>query len=212
MRMKSLLLMMLFLCVLPTAKAGLVYEFDVFTDNGRYADDPALNMFMEVSEQSDGHVLFEVYNGSTLSSSSIANVYFEAKDYLGDLSIINGLGVWFVDKSSPSKMGGGLKPKFSTSDSIGAHSPAPFNGINAGEVLGISFDLKRNKSYTDVVSAINSGNLRVGLHITSLPDCSSEWAVNSTLTPPVVPEPASIALLGFGSIAMCYRRKKKTAL
>lgn len=209
MRKIMFLLVMLCLCVLPTVKAGLIYEFDVFTDNGNYADDPALNMYFEISEQGDGSVLFEIHNDSTIASSSIANVYFDGNDYLDGLSIINGVDVLFVDKSSPSNMGGGLKPKFDTSHAIGADSPAPFNGVNASQILGVSFELKKNTTYTDVVSAISSGDLRVGLHATALPDGSSEWAVNSM---EVVPEPATLALLGLGAIALRCGRKKKTAL
>ena len=75
------------------------------------------------------------------------------------------------------------------------------NGVDPGEWVQINFDLIGGSSIDDVLSELNDGTLRIRLHVISIEGGSSESAVN-------VPEPATILLLGLGTLLL--RRKRKS--
>jgi len=82
----------------------------------------------------------------------------------------------------------------------GAEPSPAHNGINPGEWLTITFNLKSGKIFSDVVSNLQTNALRIGVHVISLPDGSSEAAVT--------PEPATICLLGVSSLALLLRKRR----
>lgn len=211
--MKNLILIVILaaIFVLPTGviNAGLYYNFDIYSDNGNYSDSPDLWVYMEVFDLGYDKAGFEIHNQSSVSSSAIANIYFEQNKILTGYDIVNSTGVDFSAGSHPSKLGGDIEPDFSIGDSISARPPSPHNGINSGEWVGLDYHIEQNASYSDVINAINSGELRVGIKIKSLPDGSSEWAVNSKASSTsLVPEPATLMLLAFGCAAVLTAGKK----
>ena len=74
---------------------------------------------------------------------------------------------------------------------VSADNPAPTNGINPtspadpNEWAAVTFNLNDTNSVSDVVADLEDSSLRIGMHIISFPDGSSESAVT--------PEPASLS-------------------
>jgi len=76
------------------------------------------------------------------------------------------------------------------------------NGINPNEWLGITFDLKPDKTFGDVTGNLACGQLRIGIHVQGYASGGSESFVN-------VPEPATVTLLsaGLGIVTLLRRRR-----
>ncbi len=193
----------------PALQAGSIYPypFEIFTNNGSFADSADLNFYVEVSDAGPNRADFTFYNDSLIES-CIAGIYFDDGTLLGIADITSSPGVSFSLSAKPKNLPGGnmLEPPFVTTVefSIDSDPPVPKNGINPGdpaEWLRITFDLKKNGLFQDVLDELNNGTLRVGTHIIGLSDGSSESAINH------VPEPATIALLGLGSLVFLCRKR-----
>ena len=81
--------------VVTGTSQAVYYSFDIFTSNGQYYDDPAVNMYMDVSNGA-GQVDFKFYNVSLIQS-SLARIYFDDGSLLGISSITNGPGTSFSE-------------------------------------------------------------------------------------------------------------------
>jgi hypothetical protein len=208
MRRKLFLGGLVFYCVLGASasllQAAYVYPLEVFTNNGIYYNSPDLDLYVEVTDGEAGQVDFTFYNESLLES-SIARIYFDDNSLLGIAGITNGEGTSFSQPATPGSLPGGnaLEPPFVTSEEISfdGDSPSPHNGVNPGEWLQITFNINGG-TFAAVIDGLDTGAIRIAAHIIALPDGSSESAVT-------VPEPATICLLGLGSLAL-LRRKRKT--
>lgn len=187
-------------------QATYVYPFEIFTSNGGYYDSGDLDTYMVVSN-GVGEVNFTFYNESLIQS-SIEGIYFDDGSLLGIASIENGPGTSFSQYAKPGNLPGGnlLDPNFVAERefSVDSDPPVASDGINPpDEWLKITFNLINGGTLEDVVQELNTGVLRVGIHIIDLPDGSSESAI-------AVPEPASILLLGLGGLALLKKRRKYT--
>ncbi len=198
------------LCSLGTAKA-VIYPFEIFTNNGMYSDDPGAVFKIDVTNDSDT-VNFTFYNQSTIDC-AIARIYFDGGPLLSINEIINGSGVVFgQDYPGPGNLPAGNTPDppfvADKALDIGALRPPPKSGLNnsGGESLQVKFNLMDGFDFQDVLNDLDSGELRVGLHIISFPDGSSESAVNTFHTP----EPATLLLSGIGAALIGMKRKKRT--
>ena len=182
------------------------YPFQVFTADSGDFNNPEINMYMEVSNGFE-KVDFTFYNISSVRS-SLARIYFDDGLLLGITSIINGPGTSFSEVfPGPGNVPGAglLDPPFEANRefSIGAEAPPPDNGVNPpppNEWVQIKFDLESGGTLEGVVEELNSGVLRVAIHIINLPDGSSESAI-------AVPEPATMTLLALSGIAMLLRKR-----
>lgn len=179
------------------------YPFQVFTNNGSYWNSPEINMYMAVSNGFE-QVDFTFYNVSTIRS-SVAQIYFDDGLLLGISEVFNGPGTIFGQISNPNNVPGAnlLNPPFVADRefSIGAEPPIPANGINQpppDEWVKIKFNLESGGTLEDIVEELNSGVLRVAIHIIDLPDGSSNSAI-------AVPEPATLMLLALGTILLRKR-------
>ncbi|HUW20966.1 MAG TPA: PEP-CTERM sorting domain-containing protein [Sedimentisphaerales bacterium] len=194
----------------PTAllQASYVYPVEVFTNNGGYSNSPDLDMYVAVSDQS-GAVDFTFYNESLINS-SVSRIYFDDGSLLGIAAVTNGPGTSFSQLATPGDLAGGglLKPPFVTSQEfcMDGDPPAYHNGVNPVqpgnplEWVRVTFDLADGATLSAVIDQLNSGALRIGVHIIGLPDGSSESGVT-------VAEPVTIALLGLGTFALVRRRR-----
>jgi hypothetical protein len=213
MRVKTLLVVLLFLLVgvTPCAHAQLVgVPFEIFTTNGAHYDDPNVVLLMDVVNGT-GIAKFKFYNNSTVdidplkSGCSIARVYFDDGTLLDINSIVGSSGVSFNQiYPGPGNLPGGglLDPPFvaDLEFSIGGEHAPSHKGIdNPGEWLEVTFDLINGGTLDDVIDELHTGTLRVGMHVIAFPDGSSESAI---------PEPATIALLGLGALALLRKRKR----
>ena len=183
-----------------------VYPFDIFTANGSYYDDAGMNIYAVVSAGAGG-VDFTFHNESILQS-SISGIYFD-NGSLGEISsIINGPGTNFgEDFPGSGKLPAGmlLDPAFEADISVGAIAAPPHNGINSlmlDEWVRVSFDLAPGGTFEGIVGELDSGQLRIGIRIIDLPDGSSETAI-------LVPEPATIILLGLGGLPLVKKADNK---
>ena len=219
---------LLVFCIGTTAFANMIYSFEIF-NNSKYENDPQLNFTLTVTNEGlngSGQQLvgFRFDNDST-ATSSITDIYFDACPDSGllnakNVTIINSSGVSFSKNANPKSLPGGneLEPKFDKKPEYSADSDSPVshNGINPGEWLKLIFTLESDKSYDDIIFDIANGgsttleNLRVGIHIQSLPGCDdSASAINCTKS---IPEPATICLLGIGVLSLLnkkYHTQKK---
>lgn len=185
-------------------QAEYKYDLQVFTNNGGYASGNDLNLYVIASSENPGLVDFTFHNQS-LVDSAIAELYFENNPLLSTATITNGAGTLFTQTAAPKNLPSGrtLSPVFTTTDQFAFDSePAPpKNGINPGQSLKISFSLTEGTSVAAVFDALDSSALRIGAHVIALPDGSSESAVT-------VPEPATVALLGLGTLFLLRKRRR----
>jgi hypothetical protein len=198
---------LLFYCVLCVSasllQAGYVYPFEVITNNGIYYNSGDFDIYVEVTNEETGQVDFTFYNES-LFNSSIARIYFSENSLLDVAGIIEGDGTSFNQPATPGSLPGGraLEPSFVAIEefSFSGGSPKPKNGINPGEWVQITFDLTSGGTFGEVIDKLNTAAFRLGVHVIALPDGSSESAVT-------VPEPATICLLGLGSLTLLRKRR-----
>lgn len=198
------------------AHAGLI-PFHVVTSNGSYYDDPGLDFRVEVSNGL-GNADFTFYNFSDPSlTTSITDVYFDDGVLLTLTGCTNSAG--YTSFSSPANPGDlPDAPDFTATDGFSADSDAPglvANGVQYDDGSGdyewvtMHFSLQwieaenRYADLSDVYAELLSGELKIGLHVQSFPDGSSNSFVNDP-----VPEPASLCLLSLGAIALLRSRKR----
>jgi uncharacterized protein (TIGR03382 family) len=184
--------------VCGSAMAGATFGVDGITNNSVFSTNVGeAQLTIDVSG-GPGTVVFLLQNSGP-DACSVANVYFDDIGLLGSAVIGNGSGVNFEAGGSPPDLPGGSGIGFITDQVFSARNPKPTNGVNAGESLTLTFALLGGSSVADVVSAMNSGSLRVGMHVISFANGESEGFVT--------PTPGSLALLGLGGLAAFRRRR-----
>ena len=183
--------------------ATAVYPLEIFTDNGSYYDSPDIDLYVELSDR-ESCVDFTFRNESIIDS-SIARIYFAGGSFLSFAEIIEGPGTTFNPSATPAKLPGANLlelPLLTTYEVSFDSDPAvPHNGINPGEWVITTFDLINGGTFLNVADELNTGTLWIGVHVIALPDGSSESAI-------AVPDPATLFLLGLGSLALLRIRKR----
>lgn len=195
-----------------------LYGFVNITGNS--ATDAAIGeaqMFVEVTGFGASQVLFTFTNVGP-DPSSITDVYFDdgaliALDGLTDkdddaTGAFGDAGVDFSPLASPGDLPGGnaISPPFQTTAGFSADSDpsASSNGVNPGETLGVLFDLVGGKDLGDVISDLDSGALRIGIHVQAFEDGDSESFIN-------IPAPSAVVLGMLGLSAVGLIRKRRPA-
>jgi hypothetical protein len=144
-------------------------------------------------------VLFLFTNDVGIAS-NISEIYMDDGQIIGISQVLNSLG-GFTDFTgetvTPGNLPGGqnVSPPFEAIEIFSADSANgnPSKGINtADDILGIIYDVKVD--FDGVVAALDTGVLRIGLHVRSIgADGESDGFVN---TPPSIPDASSMLLLG----------------
>ncbi len=184
-------------------QAATVYRLNVFTSNGAYFDNLGILLDVAVSEES-GLARFDFSNQSTINA-VISAVYFEQGTLDSLESLIEGPGTSFSWPAHPGGLQSGqtLDPPFSTWFSADADPPPTANGIDPGETLTVRFNLPQQGTFAGIINQLDSGYLRVGVHVIALPDGSSEAAVTT-------PEPTTaLLLLGGGVLTLAAGRPSR---
>jgi hypothetical protein len=181
-----------------SASAGVVFGVDGVTANSLVS--VAIGEAqLSVSVAGSGNTAIFTVANSGPSVSSVANVYFDDSALLSGGSVTNGPGTNFSSGGSPGNMPGGNMIGFNADFAFAAQNPKPTNGINPGEWVSFTFKIASGKTLADVLAAMNSGNLRVGMHVISFANGQSESFVT--------PAPGSLALLGLAGMVAGRRRR-----
>lgn len=182
------------------------YNFTVVENNS--ALDFGNQLRVEVAEVIGG-ASFTLFNDVGIQS-SIAAIYFDdltPRMFLDPIGISGqSNGVKFKN-SAPPNLPGATQISFEADDGNSVAGSVA-NGVNAsGEWISfLGFWANSNTSFSNLVSAMDSGAFRVGVHLRALPDGQSETYV----TPSAVPLPAAAWLFGsalFGFMVVSNRRK-----
>lgn len=216
-------------CILlsPLPGQATTFDFDFFriTDN-RNADNPASQLDADVYDQSgalstwatsilSNEVLF-VFTNNVGIQSNIHEIYFDDGTLFSQTSLINSLA-GFTDYDPPPIAPNNLPganladPDFEASASFGADLDK--DGIDdATDALGIVIALQAGKDWDDLLTAIANGDLRLGLHVGSIGTTGGSDSFVSYPgegTPPPIPEPATLLLLGSGLVGLVGLGRKK---
>jgi hypothetical protein len=197
------------LCLLaPCAHAGVVYRFTNLTHNNPAPVDIASQLGMTVSDLGSS-VRFTFRNDAVVAS-SVARIYFDQYDqsvspllnFAGPAPTLTALSgasaTLFTRDANLGVLPGGAALDFETDYSVSARNPRPAWGLNEfADALSVDVRLSAAATFGDVVAALNSQSLRIGMHVISIGQAGkSDSFVNTpTAPPPVIPAPAA-ALLG----------------
>ncbi|HKJ24663.1 MAG TPA: hypothetical protein VKB65_07565, partial [Myxococcota bacterium] len=140
-------------------------------------------------------------------ASVISEIYFDDGALLAIAAVVDGPGVDFEQDANPPNLPGGqnVSPPFQVTEGFLAQSvPAPsMNGAGPLEWVAIDFTLQGAQTYADVLDDLDTGALRIGVHVIAYGSGGSESFVN-------VPEPgvALLGLCGFiGALALVHPRR-----
>ncbi|MFC1782058.1 PEP-CTERM sorting domain-containing protein [Planctomycetota bacterium] len=171
-------------------------------------------LFIDVIEgEGQGQVTFTFRNEGPYDL-VISEIYIDIGNFLEYDSIIeNPLGgvdyrELAIGMVRPANLPGGksINPQFINNDfSIEPENPQPFNGVNPYEELGVVFNLIGNGTFNGVINEIQNLNVRAGIHVIGFTSGGSESFVNVP-----IPEPMTVCLLGMGSIALIWRRRRQS--
>ena len=158
------------------------------------------NFNFDVVDQGD-RVLFNIYHlvNPATPSSFIRQVFFDDNNYLSDpwANIGNFGTVNFTGGASNDQLPQGGN-NFTTDYAFSRQVPGNQNAVQGGEKLGVSFA----GNYTNILAALNSGDLRLGIHVQGLPgDASDSYiSTNTQDTPEPLTMLAAGAAVGFGTM------------
>jgi hypothetical protein len=197
-----------------SAKADM-YSFVRITNNN--TANVADQLFVDVTSAGVGQVAFKFTNTAVIDS-SITDIYFDDGTLLGIASIADsdgaGNGVVFGSPANPSDLPGGntVNPPFVTTQPFSADSSNPNVGIdNTEKWVSIVFNLINDKDFDDVIAALANGDLRIGLHVSSINDTGCEGGSDGFINNgPVVPVPGAV-LLGILGITVAGVKLRKFA-
>ena len=154
-----------------------------------------------------GNVLFVITNAVGINS-SISEVYFDDGTLMGTPTIFNSLGgsTSFANGANPGNLPGGnnVIPPFVATAAFSVDAQGnPSNGVStSSDILGLAFELIAGNVFDDVVDALVSGDLRVGMHVRAIGTGSqSDAFVNKP-----IPEPTALALAALASALVLIRR------
>jgi len=204
----------MFFAIAGTAQA-IPYGFTVVEDNSTI--DPSLQLSVDVTAGGSGLTLFTFTNVGGLQS-TITDIYFDWGNMSGlTFDSYSSTGeVNFDHFANPADLSGGQNIAFSADWSTDAASPAGtgkngidnFTGTGVQDSLTIAFT---GLAFENILSALDNGTYRIGLHVQGLADGESESYVNGGGTSPV-PEPATMLLFGTGVAGLAgFARKKYKA-
>lgn len=180
------------------------------TPGDAYADSFSFNVIDEGTS-----VLFNIFNSGNSAASSmfIGKVLFDDNGYLSNaVANINNTGeVAFTGGASDEQLpqgGNGFTTDYAFTRNNGGGNQWAVQG---SESLGVRF----TGNYANVISGLNSGALKLGLHVQALPGGASDSYISSTSNTEATPEPLTMlaagAAVGFGTMFKKQRAQAQKA-
>ena len=176
--------------------------------------DDYVNSFTYTVTNQGSAVRFDIFNSGNVAAPNmfISKVFFDDNGYLSGPAVnIGNIGeVAFSGGASKDQLpqgGNNFTTDYAFSRNNGAGNAL---GIQAGESLAVRF----TGNYNNVIFALNSGALRVGLHVQALPNGASDSYISSGNTQDT-PEPLTMlaagAAVGFGTMFKKQRDRAQKA-
>jgi MYXO-CTERM domain-containing protein len=162
----------------------------------------------EVIPGPGGRVSFTFRNNVGIAS-SISEVYFDDGTLLGISSITQGGASFVGGSANPGDLPGGqnLTPPFHVTQGFLADAQGnPSVGIDtASDFLTINFNLINNKTFADTIWALQTGGLRIGMHVRAIgtggqSDAFVNNAVTQSVPLPTVGAMGVAGLMGLGAV------------
>lgn len=154
----------------------------------------------------DGRVRIDFQNAGA-DAVVVTRIVFQGPSLTGIVEILGTPSeVAFAAQSPAQNFPGGhaILPAFEGDFEAAAAPPRAHSGMGAGESLAIVLAIASGLDFGDVVDALASGELRIGLRAQAFVSGGSETLVN---LPVHTPEPATALLLAAGSLALGLRRR-----
>ncbi|UNU26969.1 PEP-CTERM sorting domain-containing protein [Microcoleus vaginatus] len=184
-----------------------------------YGDTYADQFSFDVKDGGSNNVIFNIANNTSLADMFIGAVYFDTGSNsnllsafgvdVGNTGLVN-----FEDSGTANMAQSGNLSAWST-DFSATKTGAASSGVHGGEILGLSF----TGNYNNVVSALNAGTLRLGLHVQGIGRkaeysdsfVSTISAANTEATPEPLTMLAAGAAVGFGTMFKKQRARAQKA-
>lgn len=210
MRIRSLCLSVLLCGSLAQSAFASTINFSCITSNDPsgsscgIAESQISVALTDVTDTSGGKALFTFQNIGSDVEAFIGAIYVYDSQYLGSATLDNSdTGVQFSEGARPAKL-----PAYKVAASFSAdNDPGAFNGIHAGESLGITFALAQSFSYQDIISALLSDDITMGVHVQGLGAGSYNEYSESLVSAVPVPVPAAVWLFISGIIGLVATAK-----
>lgn len=189
-----------------------MFGFDTVTTNSPFREAVADQLFMDTSSLGAGFssVMFtntgplpstvtEIYFGSDMALNLQLDAIISHTDPGVDFTITG------ASPQNPPGWGGFGSWWTVTIAAAEATSPPAQNGIDPLEYLTLQVSYDGTSTFSQL---IQFGQLQVAMHVTSLPDGNSDTFVNTT---EIVPEPASLVLIGSAGALLALVRRRFNA-
>jgi hypothetical protein len=220
----------LVVALVATNNIHAAYNFSNISNNSGLASTVASQFLLEVSDAGSNRVSFKISNTGSMAS-TIGEIYVdttpESPSILTNIySLTQSSGVSYTAGSAnPGNLPGGntVSPAFVVTPGLLVdNNPGNAKGIDPGEWLIITFNLRSGATFDDVLAALNGGadgkgdDIRVGLHVRSINGGTSDGFVNTTGgnssqgDPIHAPAPPAILLLGLGAALMGIPQLKRS--
>lgn len=169
----------------PTPDFTMTFSYSCTNNNSGDVAGSIGQFSVELADLGNNQAAFTFYNVGSYQS-SITDVYFDDGVLLGIATIENGPGTQFSQGANPIDLpgGNGCTPPFDVTAGFLADSdPGPGGGTQAHgvnntstpyEYVTIVFDLIAGTTYADLVGQLNSGFVRIGIHVQGYASGGSE--------------------------------------
>ncbi|MEP6517112.1 PEP-CTERM sorting domain-containing protein [Microcoleus vaginatus FACHB-2002] len=204
---------------LSAAPASAFSFGNIAGSDNQYGDAYFKDFSFDVTDGGADNVIFKIANNTSAAGMFIGGVYFDTGSNSNLLSAFgvdvgNTGTVNFEDSGTANMAQSGNLSAWST-DFSATKKGAASNGVHGGEVLGLSF----TGNYNNVVSALNAGTLRLGLHVQGIGPkaeysdsfVSTISAANTEATPEPLTMLAAGAAVGFGTMFKKQRARAQKA-
>ena len=192
------------------ALAGPTYSFiNISSNNVLDAAIGEAQLTVNVTDGGSGNALF-TFGNSGPQACSITDIYFDDGATLTSIQQIQypTSGVSFSVGATPGNLpaGSSIPSAFVADLSLDSDSPTSHNGINPGEALGVLVGLQPSINLDDVMTAIDTGSLRIGIHVQAFDSEGSESFITAPASPVPVPGAYTLSMIGAG-LTFLLRKK-----